>query len=334
MSLPQTMTAIGVETPGGPNALVPVSRPLPAIGPEDILVRVEAAGVNRADVLQRRGHYKPPPGTSDIIGLEVAGTVAATGSATRRYRVGDRVAALIAGGGYAEYCAVNEGSALPVPAGLTMVEAGAVPEAFATVWSNVFQRAKLAAGETLLAHGGASGIGTTAIQLGKAFGARVIVTAGSPERCAACIRLGADVAIDYRDEDFVARVREATGGRGADVILDIVGGDYIRRNYQAAAENGRIVQIATSKGPVAESDFLVLMQKQLTHAGSMLRPRSTAFKAALMAELEAKVWPLLAKGTVKPVIDATFPLVRAADAHARLEGPDHFGKIVLTVGEA
>lgn len=331
MALPDIMTAIGVPTPGGPEALVPVQRPLPAIGAGDILVRVEAAGVNRADILQRQGHYPPPPGASDIIGMEVAGTVAAVGSSATRYHVGDRVTALVAGGGYAEYCAVHEGSALPVPDGLGMVEAAAIPEAFATVWSNVFQRGKLTAGETLLVHGGASGIGTAAIQLGKAFGARVFVTAGSPERCAACVKLGADLAIDYRAEDFVARVREVTGGRGVDVILDMVGGAYVRRNYEAAAEDGRIVQIATSAGPVAETDFLVLMRKRLTHTGSTLRPRSLAFKAALMAELEAKIWPLIAQHAVAPVIDAKFPLARAAEAHARMEGTHHVGKIVLTM---
>ena len=333
MALPDTMTAIGVTTPGGPEALVPVRRPLPAIDAQDILVRVEAAGVNRADILQRQGHYPPPPGASDIIGMEVAGTVAAVGAAARRYRVGDRVTALVAGGGYAEYCAVPEGSALPVPDGLGMVEAAAIPEAVTTVWSNVFQRGKLAAGETLLVHGGASGIGTTAIQLGKAFGARVFVTAGSPERCAACMKLGADLAIDYQTEDFVARARAATGGRGVDVILDMVGGSYVRRNYEAAAEDGHIVQIATSGGTVAETDFRLLMVKRLTHTGSTLRPRSLAFKAALMAELEAKIWPLIAQRVIAPVIDATFPLARAAEAQARMEGAHHVGKIVLTVRE-
>jgi NADPH2:quinone reductase len=332
MALPATMTAIGVATPGGPEALVTVTRPLPVIGPEDILVRVAAAGVNRADVLQRRGHYAPPPGTSDTIGLEVAGTVAAVGAAAKRHTVGDAVTALVAGGGYAEYCAVHEGSALAVPTGLTLLEAAAIPETFATVWSNVFQRGKLTVGETLLVHGGASGIGTTAIQLARAFGAKVFVTAGSAERCAACVALGADVAIDYRSEDFVARVREATGGRGVDVILDMVGGSYVRRNYEAAAEDGRIVQIATSGGPVAETDFLMLMRKRLTHTGSALRTRSTTFKAALMAEIQAKIWPLLEKRTVRPIIDATFPLARASEAHARLEGPSHVGKIMLTVG--
>ena len=331
MTLPTTMTAIAVNAPGGPEALIPVTRSLPAIGPEDILVRVAAAGLNRADVLQRRGKYPPPPGASDLLGLEVAGTVAALGSAARRHGLGDRVTALVAGGGYAEYCTVHETNALPVPAGLSMVEAAAIPETFATVWSNVFERGHLTAGETILIHGGASGIGTTAIQLAKAFGAKVIVTAGSDERCADCRALGADVSINYATSDFVAAVREATGGKGADVILDMVGGDYVRRNYEAAAEDGRIVQIATSAGAVAATDFHVLMRKRLTHTGSTLRNRPVAFKAALLASLEESVWPLLATRVVRPVIDATFPLVRATDAHVRLEGPSHVGKIVLTV---
>lgn len=332
MTLPATMTAIGVAVPGGPEALAPVTRPLPAIGPEDILVHVAAAGINRADVLQRRGGYPPPPGAPDILGMEVAGTVAARGAAATRYAVGDRVAALVAGGGYAEYCAVHETNALKVPDGLSMIEAAALPEACATVWSNLFQRGRLAAGEVALIHGGASGIGTTAIQLAKVFGATVIATAGSDQRCAACVRLGADVAINYATEDFVDRVRTATGGRGADVILDMVGGDYVRRNYAAAAEDGRIVQIAAAAGAVADADLRLLMRKRLTHTGSTLRGRSIAFKAALMAELEARVWPLIARRAVRPVIDATFPIAHAAEAHARMEGPSHVGKIILTIG--
>jgi NADPH2:quinone reductase len=332
MTLPDSMTAIEVKTPGGPEALVPTMRPLPVPGPEDILIRVAAAGVNRADIMQRRGHYPPPPGASDIIGLEAAGTVAALGPNARRFAIGDRVTALLSGGGYAEYCAVHETNALPIPAGLSMVEAAALPEAFATVWSNLFQRGGLVAGEVALIHGGASGIGTTAIQLGKAFGATVIVTAGSEERCAACVKLGADVAVNYATEDFVARVREATSGKGANVILDLVGGDYVRRNYQAAAEDGRIVQIAASGGAVAETDVMLLMRKRLTHTGSTLRNRPVPFKAALLADLKAAVWPLIERRAVAPVIDATFPLARAAEAHARLEGQSHIGKIMLTVG--
>ena len=325
------MTVIGVPSPGGPQALVPERRPVPTPGRSEILVRVAAAGVNRADALQRRGLYPRSPGAPDIIGLEVAGTVMALGADVSRFSVGDSVVALLAGGGYAEYCAVHDTNALPVPAALSMVEAAAVPEAFATVWSNVFQRGHLASGETLLVHGGASGIGTTAIQIARAFGARVIATAGNAAHCAACLRLGAQSAIDYHTEDFVARVGEITGGHGADVILDMVGGDYVRRNYAAAAEDGRIVQIAVSAGALAETDFHVLMRKRLTHTGSTLRNRSIAFKAALLAEVETKLWPLLARRAVVPVIDTTFPLERAAEAHARLEGPSHIGKIVLTV---
>jgi len=325
------MTVIGVPSPGGPQALVPERRPVPTPGRGEILVRVAAAGVNRADALQRRGLYPPPPGAPDIIGLEVAGTVMALGADVSRFSVGDSVVALLAGGGYAEYCAVHHTNALPVPAALSMVEAAAVPEAFATVWSNVFQRGRLASGETLLVHGGASGIGTTAIQIARAFGARVIATAGNATHCAACLRLGAQSAIDYHTEDFVARVGEITGGHGADVILDMVGGDYVRRNYAAAAEDGRIVQIAVSAGALAETDFHVLMRKRLTHTGSTLRNRSIAFKAALLAEVETKLWPLLARRAVVPVIDTAFPLERAAEAHTRLEGPSHIGKIVLTV---
>jgi len=325
------MTVIGVPSPGGPQALVPERRPVPTPGRGEILVRVAAAGVNRADALQRRGLYPPPPGAPDIIGLEVAGTVMALGADVSRFSVGDSVVALLAGGGYAEYCAVHDTNALPVPAALSMVEAAAVPEAFATVWSNVFQRGHLASGETLLVHGGASGIGTTAIQIARAFGARVIATAGNAAHCAACLRLGASSAVDYHTEDFVARVGEITGGHGADVILDMVGGDYVRRNYAAAAEDGRIVQIAVSAGALAETDFHVLMRKRLTHTGSTLRNRSIAFKAALLAEVETKLWPLLARRAVVPVIDTAFPLERAAEAHTRLEGPSHIGKIVLTV---
>jgi NADPH2:quinone reductase len=278
------------------------------------------------------GKYPLPPGAPNIIGLEIAGEVAALGDGATRFAVGDAVTALVPGGGYAEFCAVHETNALPVPAGLSMVEAAAIPEAFFTVWSNLFMRAKLAAGETVLIHGGASGIGTAAIMLAKAFGATVIVTAGSSERCAACVKLGADLAIDYGTQDFVEHVDQATRGRGANVILDMVGGDYVRRNYAAAAEDGRIVQIATQKGRRAEIEPHLLMAKRLTYTGSMLRPRPVAFKASVAAELKIHVWPLLAEGRVRPVIDSTFPLARAAGAHGRIEGPHHFGKIVLTVG--
>jgi putative PIG3 family NAD(P)H quinone oxidoreductase len=281
--------------------------------------------------MQRKGLYPPPPGAPDIIGLEIAGEVAAIGTGVTRFKVGDEVTALVPGGGYAEFCKVHETNALPVPAGFSLIEAAAIPETFFTVWPNLFQRGRLAAGETALIHGGSSGIGTTAIQLGKAFGAKVIITAGSAEKCAACLRLGADAAINYNEEDFVAAVKAATGGRGADVILDMVGGDYVLRNYEAAAEDGRIVQIATQRGPRAEIDFRLMMAKRLTHTGSMLRHRPVAFKADVAAAVHKDVWPLFEKRTVAPVIDSTFPLGRAADAHARMESGVHFGKIVLTV---
>ena len=330
MPLPDVMTVIAARAPGGPEVLGAEERPLPRAGAEEILVRVAAAGVNRPDVLQRRGHYPPPPGASDIIGLEIAGTVVATGAAATRFRVGDTVTALVAGGGYAEFCAVHEGSALPVPEGFSFVEAAAIPETFCTVWPNLFQRGRLAAGETALIHGGTSGIGTTATQLARAFGARVIVTAGSDEKCAACLKLGADVAINYRTQDFVAETRAATGGKGADVILDMVGGDYVARNYEAAAEDGRIVQIATQHGVKAEANFYTMMAKRLTHTGSTLRPRPLAFKAEVMEALRINVWPLFATRKVVPVIDSTFPFREAAAAHARMESGAHFGKIVLT----
>jgi putative PIG3 family NAD(P)H quinone oxidoreductase len=325
------MTVIAATKPGGPEVLVPETRPLPTFGANEILIRVSAAGVNRPDVMQRKGLYPPPPGAPDIVGLEIAGEVAAIGTGVTRFKVGDEVTALVPGGGYAEFCKVHETNALPVPTGFSLIEAAAIPETFFTVWPNLFQRGRLAAGETALIHGGSSGIGTTAIQLAKAFGAKVIVTAGNAEKCAACLRLGADAAINYNEEDFVAAVTAATGGRGADVILDMVGGDYVLRNYDAAADDGRIVQIATQRGPRAEIDFRPMMAKRLTHTGSMLRHRSIAFKADVAAAVHKNVWPLFEKRTVAPVIDSTFPLARAADAHARMESGAHFGKIVLTV---
>jgi NADPH2:quinone reductase len=326
------MTAIAIRAPGGPEVLVPETQPLPVLGERDILVRVGAAGVNRPDVMQRQGRYAPPPGAPDIPGLEIAGAVAARGGAATRFREGDLVTALVPGGGYAGFCKVDESNALPIPVGFSLVEAAAIPETFFTVWPNLFERGRLAAGETVLIHGGSSGIGTTAIQLAAAFGARVIVTAGSAEKCAACRKLGADVAIDYRTEDFVAAVKQATGGAGANVILDMVGGDYVNRNYDAAAEDGRIVQIALQQGIPANVDLHKLMVKRLWHTGSMLRPRPVAFKAAVAAALREKVWPLLEARRVVPVIDSTFPLTGAADAHRRMESSAHVGKIVLTVG--
>jgi NADPH2:quinone reductase len=329
--LPQTMTAIGFEAPGGPEVLKAQTRPVPQPGPGEILVAVAAAGINRPDVLQRKGGYAPPPGASDIPGLEIAGKVVALGQGATRFAIGDTVCGLIAGGGYAQYAVVHESNALPIPAGLSLIEAGGVPETFFTVWVNVFQRGGLTSGESFMVHGGTSGIGTTAIQLAKAFGATVIATAGSAEKCQACRDLGADHAINYREADFVAAARQATGGRGVDLILDMVGGDYINRNYEAAAESGRIAQIAFLNGPKAEVDFRKLMMKRLSHTGSTLRPRSIAEKAAIAADLEARVWPLLAAGRCKPVIHATFPYTEAAAAHALMESNAHIGKIVLTM---
>jgi NADPH2:quinone reductase len=328
---PEMMKAVIAAGPGGPEVLQIGTRPRPSPREGEVLIAVEAAGVNRPDVLQRQGLYPPPPGAPDILGLEVAGAVAAFGPGATRYRLGDRVLALVPGGGYAQYCLAHESIALPAPASLTMVEAGAVPETFFTVWTNVFESGALKPGETLLVHGGTSGIGTTAIALAKAFGAKVIATAGSPEKTAACLRLGADVAIDYRTADFVAETLKATDQKGADVILDMVGGDYVARNYAAAAPRGRIVQIAHLSGPKTTLDLRPLMVKRLVHTGSTLRPRSTAEKAVIAEALRTRVWPLLAEGRCKPVIDSTYPLAEAAKAHARMESSAHIGKIVLTV---
>ena len=330
-ALPSRMTAIAIRAPGDPEVLVPEERPVPTPGAGEILVKVAAAGVNRPDVMQRQGRYPPPPGASDIPGLEIAGEVAALGSGATRYKLGDKVTALVAGGGYAECCPVHETNALPVPGALSLIDAAAVPETFFTVWHNVFERGRLTRGETLLVHGGSSGIGTAAIQLATAFGARVIVTAGSAEKCEACRKLGADVAINYRNEDFVAATKAATGGKGADLILDMVGGDYIGRNYEAAAVEGRVVQIAFQGSSRSDVDFLRIMLKRLTHTGSTLRARSVTDKAAIARALEAKVWPLIAAGKVKPVIYRTFPLREASAAHALMETSTHIGKIVLTV---
>jgi NADPH2:quinone reductase len=330
-ALPTMMTAIGFDAPGGPDVLKPQQRPVPQPGPGQVLVHVAVAGVNRPDVLQRMGGYAPPPGASDIPGLEIAGRIVALGEGVSRYAVGDQVCALVAGGGYAEYAVVHEDNALPIPSGLSLEEAGAIPETYFTVWTNVFQRGSLKKGESFMVHGGTSGIGTTAIQLAKAFGATVLATAGSDEKCTACRDLGADHAINYRTEDFVAAAKAATGGRGVNLILDMVGGDYINRNYDAAAESGRIVQIAFLNGPKAEVNFSRLMMKRLTHTGSTLRPRTIPEKAAIARELEEKVWPLLTEGRCKPVIHARFPLAQAAQAHALMESNAHIGKIILTV---
>jgi NADPH2:quinone reductase len=325
------MTAIVIRAPGGPEELVPEQRPVPQPGEGEVLVKVAAAGVNRPDVMQRKGLYPPPKGATDIPGLEIAGEVVALGANVTRWKVGDRVMALVVGGGYAQYCLAHESHCLPVPPGLSMTEAAAIPETFFTVYHNLFERGRLKAGETMLVHGGSSGIGTAAIQLAHASGARVITTAGSAEKCEACRTLGADVAINYKTEDFVAATKGATGGKGADVILDMVGGDYIERNYEAAAVEGRIVQIAFQGSPKATVDFRRIMLKRLTHTGSVLRSRPVADKGAIARGVEQHVLPLIASGTVRPVMDSTFPLAQASAAHARMEASTHIGKIVLTV---
>src|SRR6266545_3977499 len=319
--LPAQMTVIGISKPGGPEVLLPETRPVPVPGPGEILVKVAAAGVNRPDVAQRAGAYPPPPGASDLPGLEIAG----------KHKLGDKVMSLVAGGGYAQYCIAQAAQAMAVPPSLSMLEAGAIPETLMTVWHNVFERGALKAGETLLIHGGSSGIGTMAIQLAKAFGAKVIVTVGSKEKADACLKLGADRAVNYKTDDFVAEAKNATDGAGANVILDMVGGDYIERNYDAAAVEGRVVQIAFLGGPKANVNFAKLMVKRLHHTGSTLRPRTNTDKAAMVAAIEAKVMPLLREGRVKPLIDSTFPLEKAADAHRRMETSEHIGKIVLAV---
>jgi NADPH2:quinone reductase len=330
-SVPATMTAIEISKPGGPEVLVPRTLPVPQAGPGQVLVKVAAAGVNRPDAAQRMGVYPPPPGHSPLPGLEIAGEVAAMGAGVARWKVGDKLCALVNGGGYAQYCIAEEPVALPIPAGLDAVRAAGVPETFFTVWNNVFERGRLAAGEWFLVHGGSSGIGTTAIQLAKALGAKVIATAGSADKCKACLELGADRAVNYKSEDFVAIAKEATGGKGVDVTLDMVGGDYTERNIVAAAEEGRIVQIATLGGADVKLNISRLMMKRVTLTGSTLRPRTREAKAGFARALEAKVWPLLASGKVKVVMDSTFPLANAADAHRRLETSAHIGKIVLVV---
>jgi NADPH:quinone reductase len=327
--LPAAMTVIEIAAPGPPESLRPVSRPVPEPGPGEVLIRVAAAGVNRPDVLQRKGLYPPPQGVTDIPGLEVSGEVVRAGDGVTDPTVGARVCALVAGGGYAEYVAAPAVQCLPVPATLSTEEAGALPETFFTVYYNVFIRSRLQSGETLLIHGGSSGIGTTAIMLAKAFGARVIVTAGTAAKCAACRKLGADVAIDYKQQDFVARTLEATSGQGADVVLDMVGGEYLARNVAAAAVNGRIAVIATQHGTKAELDLATLMRKRLWLGGSTLRPQSVASKGAIAASLRREVWPLFESGSLRPVIHARFPLRDAARAHELMESGTHIGKIVL-----
>ena len=327
--LPQSMTAIAIREPGGPEVLVPTELPVPAPGPGEVLIRVAAAGVNRPDALQRSGGYPPPPGAPETPGLEVAGEIVALGDGAERWRPGDQVTALVAGGGYAEYCAAPAPQCLPIPEGLDPVEAAALPETFFTVWTNVFDRGRLAEGETFLVQGGSSGIGTTAIQMARTFGARVFATAGSDEKCRACEALGAERAINYRTEDFVAVVKDATEGRGVDVILDMVGGDYIARELDLLAPDGRLCFIAFLGGAKAEVSFLPVLVKRLTIGGSTLRPRPVAFKAAIARNLEDKVWPLIAEGRIRPVIHERFPLAEAAAAHSLMESSSHIGKIVL-----
>ena len=325
------MKAVTITKPGGPEVLKLEEIATPMPGPGEILIKVEAAGVNRPDTIQRMGFYAPPPGSPDTPGLEVAGTVVALGDNASQWKIGDRVCALVGGGGYAEYCVAHEAHALPIPQGFSAIEAAGLPETFFTVWTNVFERGALKGGESLLIHGGSSGIGTTAIQLAHIFGARVFVTAGSAEKCAACLELGAEAAINYKTQDFVAEVKALTEKRGVDVILDMVGGDYIPRNIEAAARDGRIVSIAFLNGSTAEVNFMPVMLKRLTLTGSTLRPRSIAEKAAIAAALREKVWPLMDAGRVKPLIDATFPLADADKAHMLMEKSSHIGKIILTI---
>jgi NADPH2:quinone reductase len=325
-----TMQAIDIAHPGRPEVLILTSHPIPRPASGEILVKVAAAGINRPDVLQRRGLYPPPAGASPIPGLEVAGEVVELGDGAVRFHLGDRVCALVPGGGYAEYCVVHESNALPIPQGLSLVEAAALPETFFTVWANLFQRGKLKAGETVLIHGGASGIGTTATMLSKAFGATVAVTVGSEEKGQACLALGASLAINYRTQDFVEEVKKFTGGKGVDVVVDIIAGDYVARNYQAAALNGRIVQIGLQNGPARELNLMTMLSKRLTHTGSTMRSRSVMEKAQIAQELEQQVWPLLLEGKLGPKIFRTFRLEEAAQAHALMESGIHIGKIVLT----
>ncbi len=333
-TIPSTMQAISITTPGGPEVLAPVELPVPAPEPGEVLIRVLAAGVNRPDCIQRAGHYPPPPGAPETPGLEVAGEVVALGAGDcGGLSVGTAVCALVAGGGYAQYCVAPAAQCLPVPAGLSMAEAAALPETFFTVYSNLFDRGHLASGETLLVHGGASGIGTTAIQLGRAFGAEVIVTVGSPEKQQACEALGVLRAINYREEDFVEVVRDVTATRGVDVILDMVCGDYLPRNIAVMAPEGRLVQIAFLRGSKVSFDYGAVMRNRLTLTGSTLRPRPVAFKAAIAASLRERVWPLLERGEVRPIMYRTLPLADAAEAHRLMESNAIIGKVVLSVGE-
>jgi len=330
-SVPESMTAIAISAPGGPEVLVPETRPVPRPRPGEVLIRVAAAGVNRPDVLQRMGFYPPPPGASDLPGLEVAGTIVAVGPGGDPEQLGQAVCALIAGGGYAEYCTAPAGSCLPVPNGFSMAEAAALPETIFTVWHNLFERAWVMEGETVLVHGGTSGIGTTAIGLCKLFGIKVIVTCGSADKCAAATALGATLAVDYSNDDYVAAVKAFTDGKGVNAVLDMVGGDYVPRNLECLADDGRHVTIAFQRGAKVEIDISQVMRRRLTMTGSTLRARSADFKAALADEIHRTLWPRLAEGAWKPAMDQTFPLTEAAAAHARMQAGAHVGKIVLTV---
>ncbi|WP_305906605.1 NAD(P)H-quinone oxidoreductase [Methylomarinum sp. Ch1-1] len=325
------MIAIEITAPGGAGVLKPCERAMPIAGDNQVLIEVAAAGINRPDIMQRQGHYPPPPGASDIPGLEVAGTVVAIGNQVSHLKIGDRVCALVAGGGYAQYCLARASLALPIPETLDFIEAAALPETFFTVWSNVFDRGQLQAGETLLIHGGSGGIGTTAIQLAKAFGANVIATAGSAEKCRFCCQLGADSAIDYKRQDFAEEVGKLTDGDGVDVILDMVAGDYFPRNLKSLAIEGRLVQIAIQHGAKSEINLWSVMKKRLTITGSTLRGRDDEFKTQIAEQLRQRVWPLLASGTIKPVIHRCYPLTEAAAAHELMESGLHTGKIILTV---
>jgi NADPH2:quinone reductase len=333
MTLPKTMTAIDPEAPGGPEVLVPVERPVPRPGAGEVLLRVHAAGVNRPDVVQRMGAYPPPPGAPSILGLEVAGEIVALGEGVDNVIVGQPMCALLAGGGYAEYAVAPAGQCLPVPHALTMIEAAAIPETLFTVWTNLFERAYATEGDTVLVHGGTSGIGTMAIALAGIFGLTIIVTCGSEEKCQAARALGAHHAIHYREQDFVEEVRAITGGRGVAAVLDMVGGDYVPRNLKCLAEDGRHVSIAVQGGAMATIPIFDIMRRRLTLTGSTLRPRDAQFKAMVADELAATVWPQVEEGRLKPVIDRTFPLAQAAEAHRRMEAGDHVGKIVLTMGD-
>ncbi len=325
------MIAIEIRQPGEPDVLTAVERPRPSIGPEDVLIKVAAAGVNRPDVMQRQGRYPPPPGASDIPGLEVSGAIEEAGSNVHDLRIGDRVCALVSGGGYAEYCAAPAPQCLPIPRGVDLIHAAAIPETTFTVWTNMVERGQLTRGEAVLIHGGSSGIGTSAIQIAKALGARVFATAGSAEKCAACEALGAERAINYRETDFVAAVREATGGAGVNLVVDMVGGDYLQRNIESLAMDGRLVQIGQLGGPKAQINMIPVLQRRLTITGSTLRARTVAQKAAIAQAVRQHVWPLFESGDVRVIVHATFPLRHAAEAHRVMESSAHIGKLVLVV---